>query len=485
MWCYPFPIFTRNLKKPPWHYVALSISGFLVKISKNGRGTMWRYPFPDFCSKSRKTAVALCGAIHFRFLLKISKNSRGTMWRYVALSISGFLLKISKNGRGTMWCYPFPIFTQNLKKQPWHYVALSISGFLVKISKKSCGTMWRYVALSISGILVKISKNGRGTMWRYPFPDFCSKSRKVALCGAIHFRIFGQNLEKRPWHYVALSISGFLVKISKNGRGTMWRYPFPDFCSKSRKTAVALWGAIHFRIFAQNLEKRPWHYVALSISGFLVKISKNGRGAMWHYAALSISGFLVKSSKNGCGSMWHYVALSISGFLVKISKNGRGTMWHYVALSISGFLVKSSKNGCGSMWRYPFPDFDSKSRRTAVALCGVIHVLISRGTFRKILKSDGKRLWHSFTAAVCGALICGKVWRKQTWHYVAMPWFVFWFRVSNLETRLWRSVALWFSDLCNTLAEKAVALALSFDDFCKKDGALWHYESSDSAAWCH
>ena len=302
------------MKKRLRHYVALSISGFLFKISKNGSDTIWRYPFPDFCSKSRKTAVALYGAIHVR------------------------------------------IFAQKLEKRPWHYVALSISGFLLKISK-----------------------NGRGTMWRYPFPDFCSKSRKtaVALRGAIHFRIFAQNLEKWPWHYVALSISGFLLKISKNGRGTMWRYPFldnfcsksrktavalcgtmwrypfPDFCSKSRKTAVALCGAIHFRIFGQKLEQRPWHYVALCGAIHFRIFGQNLEKRPWHYVALSISGFLFKISKNGRGTMWRYPC---PDFARKIPEN-LGKRWKTAV----AFLH------CGSMRRF---DLWEILKETDVALCG-------------------------------------------------------------------------------------------------------------------
>ena len=84
-----------------------------------------------------------------------------------------------------------------------------------------------------------------GAMWRYP--------KKLENCIFPGFLVFGQNLEKRLWHYVALCgaipkslkiacFPGFLVfwqNLEKKAValfGAMWRYPkklenciFPGF----------------------------------------------------------------------------------------------------------------------------------------------------------------------------------------------------------------------------------------------------------------
>ena len=169
--------------------------------------------------------------------------------------------------------------------------------------------LWHYVALC-------------GAMWRYP--------KKLENCMFPGFLVFGQNLEKRLWHYVALCgaipkslkiaffpVFSFLYKTWKKGCGTMWRYvALARFCVKLGKKVVALCGAMcrypkklenrifpGFLVFWQNLEKRLWHYVALC--GAITKRLK--------IAVFPFFSFLGQTWKKGCGTMWRYVALSQKG----------------------------------------------------------------------------------------------------------------------------------------------------------------------------
>ena len=138
-------------------------------------------------------------------------------------------------------------------------------------------------------------------MWRY-----VALSQKLENCIFPGFLVFGQNLEKRLWHYVALC-------------GAMWRYP--------KKLENCIFPG--FLVFGQNLEKRLWHYLALC--GAIPKSLK--------IAVFPVFSFLAKTWKKGCGTMWRNVRYPkklenciFPGFLV-FGKKGCGTMWRYVALS--------------------------------------------------------------------------------------------------------------------------------------------------------
>ena len=109
-------------------------------------------------------------------------------------------------------------------------------------------------------------------MWRY-----VALSKKLENCSFPGFLVFGPNLEKRLWHYVALCgaipkklkiaffpVFSFLDKTWKKGCGTMWRY-------------VALCGAI----------PKSLKIAFFPVFSFLGKTWKKGSGTMWRYVALS------------------------------------------------------------------------------------------------------------------------------------------------------------------------------------------------------
>ena len=101
---------------------------------------------------------------------------------------------------GAMWRYPkklencifpgFLVFWQNLEKRLWHYVAL-------------CGAIPKSLKIAVFPVFSFLDKTWKkavalcGAMWRYP--------KKLENCIFPGFLVFGSNLEKMLWHYVALS----------------------------------------------------------------------------------------------------------------------------------------------------------------------------------------------------------------------------------------------------------------------------------------
>ncbi len=78
-------------------------------------------------------------------------------------------------------------------------------------------------------------------------------------------------------------------------------------------------------------------------------------GSSRYLGDISLFVVIAKISKK---QPWHYVALAVSRFLLKIEKKDE-RLWHYVGLSDFQILVKISKKTAmyGIMWRYPFLDF--------------------------------------------------------------------------------------------------------------------------------